>query len=314
MPDPALILKAIAVSGGLAALILLACGWPWKSPRPKLAGAGSALGVGVGFFVGCLILGLTPHWPPREDVDRWLFCLLPAVISAEAISAVAPRPKWIAWLLRGLVAIAAGRILLHGSIYIVELPGAPRKWSVGETWLYLGGMAAALAAVWASLLCLVKRAPSRIVPLSVALASGAAAVTIMLSGYATGGQVGLPLSAALAGATITSFALAKSTRLDGALGVGIVGLFALLVVGRFFGELTTAHAALLFLAPLGCWVTEGPYLRTLKSWQRSLLQLFFVSLPLIVVVVEAQRQFAADSQNSKAAGKSSGDEYLDYGK
>ena len=214
----------------------------------------------------------------------------------------------------GVVAIAAGRVLLHGSIYITELPGAPRKWSVGETWLYLGGMAAAVAAVWAAMLCLVKRAPSRIVPLSVALACGAAAVTIMMSGYATGGQAGLPLSAALVAVTMASIALPKSTRLDGALGVGIVGLFTLLVVGRFFGELTTAHAALLFLAPLSCWVTEGPYLRTLKSWQRSLLQLFFVSLPLIFVVVEAQRQFAADSEQNKGAGSASADEYQNYGR
>ena len=90
--------------------------------------------------------------------------------------------------------------------------------------------------------------------------------------------------------------------------------FALLVVGRFFGELTTVHAALLFLAPLGCWVTEGPYLRTLKSWQRSLLQLFFVSLPLIFVVLEAERQFAADSARNNGAGGASADEYLNYGK
>jgi hypothetical protein len=314
MPDPFLILQAIAASGGLAAAILLVCGWPWKSPRPRLANAGSAIGVGVGFLVGCLILGLTPHWPPREDVDRWLLFLLPAVIGAEAISAVAPRRKWLAWLVRGLVAIAAGRILLHGTIYIAELPGATRKWSVAEAWLYLAGMAAALAAAWVLILWLANRAPSRAVPLSVALASAAAAVTIMLSGYATGGQMGLPLSAALAAVTMASLALPKSTHLYGALGVGIVGLFALLVVGRFFGELTTARAALLFLAPLGCWVVELPYLRTFKPWQRGLLQLFVVSLPLIFVVVQAQRQFAADSQRNKASGDASADEYLNYGK
>ena len=30
----------------------------------------------------------------------------------------------------------------------------------------------------------------------------------------------------------------------------IVGLFSLLVIGRFFGELTSAHAIVLFCAPL----------------------------------------------------------------
>jgi hypothetical protein len=44
------------------------------------------------------------------------------------------------------------------------------------------------------------------------------------------------------------------------------------------------------------------------------LQLAAVCLPLAFVVVQAQRQFAADSQRSNAAGQSSADEYLNYGK
>jgi uncharacterized membrane protein YuzA (DUF378 family) len=136
----------------------------------------------------------------------------------------------------------------------------------------------------------------------------------MLSGYATGGQMGLALSAAIAGPILASLVLPNSIHLDGALAVGIVGLFALLVVGRFFGELTTARAAILFIAPLACWLTELPYLRSCKAWQRGVLQLAAVCLPLAFVVVQAQRQFAADSQRSNAAGQSSADEYLNYGK
>ena len=39
----------------------------------------------------------------------------------------------------------------------------------------------------------------------------------------------------------------------------MVGLFSLLVIGHFFGELTTAHAILLLFAPLLGWLPELPY-------------------------------------------------------
>jgi hypothetical protein len=314
MPDPVLIFKAVAAAGGLAAVILLACAWPWKAPLQKLAAVGCTTGAAVGFVVGCLVLGSKLQWPPREDVDRWLLCLVPAVVVAEFAAAFVERPRWIAWLARGLVAVAAGRILLHDTTYIADFPGAARQWSAFQTVVYLGAMAVALAAVWALLLRLAHRTSGRTVPLSIAVASGAAALTIMLSGYASGGQLGLALSGAIAGATVASLLLPKSIHLDGAVGVGIVGLFALLVVGRFFGELTTARAAILFISPLACWLTELPYLRTRKIWQRGVLQLVAVCLPLAFVIAQAQRQFAADSQRSNAAGQSSGDEYLNYGK
>src|SRR5262249_39612847 len=81
--------------------------------------------------------------------------------------------------------------------------------------------------------------PGRSVPLAVTVACGGAAVTIMLSGYASGGQLGLPLTGALAGATVASFLLAGKPELQGLLGPGVVGLFALLIAGHFFSDLTT---------------------------------------------------------------------------
>ncbi len=314
MPDPVLILKAVAASGGLAALILLACAWPWKAPRAKLATAGSAVAVAAGFVVGCLVLGIKPHWPPLEDVDRWLLLLMPAAVIAELIALFFGRPKWIVWLARGVISIAAGQILLHGTTYIAEMPGAARQWSVAQTWLYLGAMTVALAAAWASLLWLAGRQSSGMIPISIALACGASAVTIMLSGYATGGQMGLPLAGALVAVTLAALLLRKPIGLDGAVGVGIVGQFALLVVGRFFGELTTLHGVLLFAAPLACWVAELPNVRMFKSWQRALVQLIVVCIPLAFVVVQAQHKFATDSKRTSASGDASADEYLNYGK
>ena len=89
----------------------------------------------------------------------------------------------------------------------------------------------------------------------------------MLSGYASGGQIGLPLAMRLAAAGLAAaFVLPPSSRNDAPLGVAIVGLFSLLVIGHFFGQLTTAHAALLLFAPLLGSLPEIPYLRGLPTW------------------------------------------------
>jgi hypothetical protein len=174
-------------------------------------------------------------------------------------------------------------------------------------------MAAALAGTWAALSFLTP--PGRAVPLAVALACAGTGVTIMLSGYATGGQMGLPLAAAVAGATIASLALSGRPGLQGVLGLGVVGLFALLVVGRFFGELTTGNAALLFFAPLLCWLPELPYVRRLRPWSRSGLRVLCTALPVILVLALAQQKFAADSTKTSPGSKEpSLQDYMDFGK
>lgn len=76
-----------------------------------------------------------------------------------------------------------------------------------------------------------------------------AAIIVMLSGYATGGEVAFPLAGSIAGASVATLLLARSSRATGPIGIAVVGLFSVLVMGHFFGELTTPHAALLLFAP-----------------------------------------------------------------
>src|SRR5207253_444659 len=128
----------------------------------------------------------------------------------------------------------------------------------------LGGLAAALAGEWVLLLWLTRRQPGRAVPLSVAVACAGTAIALMMSGYASGGPLATPLAGAVVGALAASLALKGEFTLDGVLGLGVVGLFALLVIGRFFGELTWTNAALLFFAPLLCWLPELPAARRVK--------------------------------------------------
>src|SRR5207247_6343293 len=117
--------------------------------------------------------------------------------------------------------------------YLADLTGPDtRKWTPAQTWMILGGLAAALAGVWTALTVLARRtAPEpilspgaeagrmtgRSVLLAVAVASGGAAITVMLSGYATGGEIGLPLAAALVGAVGGAVLVRQPFRGSGAL-------------------------------------------------------------------------------------------------
>jgi hypothetical protein len=316
MPDPVLILEALAAAAVTAAAVLLLCGWPWRSPRPTRVSVGCVLGVGLGFYAGCGWLGLRPHWPPREDQDRLLLLLFPALLGVELLAALSGRLRWLEWLPRLVVVVAAARVLLHDSTYLADLSGPDtREWTPAQTWLILGGLAAALAGVWALLALLSRRAPGRSVPLAVALACAGAAVTVMLSGYASGGQMGLPLAAALVGTIAASLALSGPSDLRGVLGPGVVGLFALLVVGRFFGELTTGNAALLFLAPLLCWLPELPRLSRMGSLPRGLGRVVLTAVPVAIALLLAQQKFVADSAQSSPGSKEiSVQDYLDFGK
>jgi hypothetical protein len=271
----------------------------------------------VGFFVGCCrLLGRWPHWPPREDQDRLLLLVLPAVIVVELAAAIPWLPRWLAWLLRLAVAAGTARILLDNTSYVADLAGpGTREWSAAQTWLNLGGLAAALAALWALLALLARRAPVRSIPLALALTTVGAAVIIMYSGYSSGGQLGFPLAGALAGVTVASLALSGTPEVRGALGVGIVGLFALLVIGCFFGKLTPTHAALLFFGPLLCWLPELPYVRRLRPWLRGLAGVILTAVPVAVTLVLAQQQFIKDSaQISPSSPEPSVQDYLDFGK
>lgn len=319
MPDAVLILKAMAVAGVSAAAVLLVFGWPWRTSRPAWTSLGSALGASLGFFLGRWILEGLPHWPPREVTDRLFVILLPTLLGVELIAALCSPHRWLVRLLRFALAAAAAPVLLHHSIYVTDLAGpGSREWTLPQAMLILAGLAVALAFLWSALALLAQRAAFRSVPLALSVACAGAAVSVMLSGYATGGQLGLPLAAALAVAAVASWALAPSVDLTGSIGVGVVGLFSLLVMGRFFGDLSTLHAAILFAAPLACWIPELAYLRRLGPKLRGVLRIGLTAVPVVIAVALAQSQFVADSaatpSSTPAASEPSLQDYMNFGK
>jgi hypothetical protein len=317
MPDPVLMLTAMGIAFAVSAALMGIIGWTRRQAWPTGFDVGWVLGVAVGFVLGCWALGSRPHWPQRDDQERLLSLILPAVVVVELLAAFPRVPRWLIWPLRLAVVAAGARVLLHGTSYITDLSGpGTSEWSPSLAWLIFAGLAALEAAVWALVSLLARRAPGPSVSVCTAVASAGAAVTVMLSGYATGGQVGLPLAAALMGAISAGFVLARGSPRTGPLGVAIVALFSLLVIGRFFGELTSAHAVLLFCAPLLGWLPELPYVRRLPPWAHGLAHVILVGFVVSAVLVSAQRKFNHDFQAPGEAGpkEPSVQDYMDFGK
>ncbi len=72
----------------------------------------------MGTYVGFFVLAIMPGWSLASVIDRFLIVLFPAAIVVELLSALPQMPRWSVWLLRLVLAAAAGRILLHGSSYL----------------------------------------------------------------------------------------------------------------------------------------------------------------------------------------------------
>jgi hypothetical protein len=317
MPDPILIVSTMGLAGTAAAVVLWICGWPWRAARPSRVHTGWVLGVGVGFILGCWLLGIWPQWPLRQDQDRLLGLVFPAVVVIELLAGFPSLPRWLIWPLRLMVVVGCAPVLLHASSYLTDLAGpGTREWSTAHAWLILGGLAAALAGVWALLTLLARRAPGLSHPVCLAGTIAGASVTVMLSGYASGGQIGLPLAAALLGASVAALVLPGPSRGSGPIGVAVVGLFSLLVIGHFFGQLTTTNAILLFCAPLLGWLPELPYLHRLPLWARGLARVILVGALVSTVVIHAQMKFVEDfrSPSGSAPKESSIQDYMDFGR
>ena len=292
MPDPVLFAKAVAASGAVSAIVMALLTLLRRPATTARINVACILGIALGAAVGFRVLELAPHWPPVDGLDRLLFILLPLSVAIELIASFARVPGAVAWILRIGLAAVAGRVLLHGSSY---LDGSASDFTVGQIWIALVMCAVLLTAVWSLLARLMQRSPGISIPLALSQTCVAGGMALMLSGYLTGGKAALPLAAGLAAVAIASRLVASRTACPGTIGIGVVSLFGILILGRFFGELSTGRAVAIFLAPLLCWTTELPVFRNRKPWVVAAVRLALVALPLAAVLFLAQRDFAKNS-------------------
>ena len=235
-----------------------------------------------------------------------LLVLIPAAVLAEV--AAAAGPKWAGWASRVVVAAVAAPVLVHGSSYVTDLSGpGSREWTPGLTTAIFASLTMVLFLVWSGL---TRQVGLAICVRAMAVAAAGAAVAIMLSGYATGGQLGLPLAAASG-----AFAFVRARNQAGAIGVAVVGLFSLLAIGKLFAGLTTQNALVLLMAPLLAWGPDLPRVRQLGPRTRGGLRVALTAIPVIVTLWLTQQKFAADSTGPAAgSGEPSLSDYLDFGK
>ena len=287
MPDAVLFLKAMGTAAGVSALFVLALGWMRRPASATRLNLTIVSAVALGLLFGHLVLQVRPKWPPANGLDRLLTIILPAVVGIELLAGFASVPRRLVWSLRLSLSAATGRVLLYGSVYVA----ARGEWTVLQTWLSLGSCAILLVLVWSLLVRLADRAPGESIPLALAQASLCSGVTMMLAGYLTGGAAALPLAAALVGVAVAASLVTTRPAMHGAIGIGVVGLFGLLFVAKFFAGLPTGRTLVLFLAPLLCWASELPFLRGRPPWLIGTTRLALVAIPLVVVLVLEKRDF-----------------------
>ncbi|MGY8770120.1 MAG: hypothetical protein ACKVH8_17020 [Pirellulales bacterium] len=294
MPDPILYLKVIAATAIISTACVLLIAALQRSGKKNCLGIGCAAAIGCGLIVGCYLLSLQMAWPPRSAIERFLTLVLPLVLTIELVAGFNRLPHWSVWLLRGTLALILPRILLHGSVY---LSGEEYGWPLWQTYFVplVGGVL--LVGMWSLLLRLTERSSGSSISLTIQMSTLCAGFTVMMAGYIKGGSIAFLLVAALLVTTIGGSLLFKRSDesedngMPVIIGVGVIGLFSFLFIGRYFGELTTGTALVVLLAPLLCWTTELPLLRNQKPWFVDIFHLFLVAIPLLIVLFLAKREF-----------------------
>lgn len=285
MPDPLVYMLAAtcAAAAAMAAALLIERLWKVDAAGNRFAGLLALLS---GAVAGGSTLPLRPAWPPYGALDRLLLIVLPLALLIEGISSLRRVPGIVGWAMRVCLAAAAGRILLHDSVYLHG-----EEWPWWQTVVAIGMSGLLLAGVWLSLDQLRVRWPSQAIALALAMATQAAGLAVMLAGYIKGGAAGILLAAALMGTSGAGALLGKNASLRATLGVGATGLFGVIFVGLFFGRLSLAAAITLLLAPLLCWSANLPLLRVRSAWITAVVALTIVAIPLGVVLILAKIDF-----------------------
>ena len=301
MPDPILYLKAFLAVVVASAIVLLALRLVVRRSTDSLAAAAGVLAISAGLVVGYDVLFFTWTWSPANALNRFLMIVLPATLIVELLTAVFHSGLYsrsLMIVLRLTLYACAGWILLHDSVY---LSGVGRDntdaWTLTQTIAILCGGFSGLIVVWSLLRRLSRRSASCSITLSLAMAVLCTGLATMMAGYIKGGVAAIPLTATLLGIALVSPVLTNGLGdsgepyLQGTIGIGVIGLFSLLCIGHFFGQLNGLHAIVIFLTPLLCWISELPGLVSTPPLQKFSIRLIAVTIPLAAVLFVAKRDF-----------------------
>ncbi|MEZ6130391.1 MAG: hypothetical protein R3C59_17035 [Planctomycetaceae bacterium] len=298
MPDPLLYLKSMTAAAIVSAVVMMAMVAAGRAAQNAWRNSACVIAVGTGLAIAFRVQSMWPTWPPVSALDRLVLIVLPIVLSLELLAGFRAITDRTAWSLRIVLAVVTPRILLHGSVY---LDGSDVNWTMARIGVAMAISAVLLVLTWRLLVLLSLRSEGPSIPFALAITLLCGGASIMLAGYIKGGAAAFPFAATLSGVAVTlSISRWRRPTVDGGntgcggtalIGIGLVTLFSLLFIGRFFGRLSTVDGLVLLLTPLLCWVSELTVLKRQRPWMVGTMRLLVVAVPLTVVVVNARLDF-----------------------
>lgn len=322
MPDPIGVLSAFVAAAVTSLVMAVALRMLLQKSTLRAVAAISVVAVGTGLFCGYAALRFAWVWPPGNALNRFLTLILPVTLVVEFVAAIgtsrgenpSPAPQLrsaengsavvsrmrfaivdplrvLALVLRSGLYLAVVRILLHGSVYLDGGTSGAVAWTAQEQVLLSCGSLITLTVVGCLLCRLARRSSPGSIVMCLVMALVCAGLATMMGGYLRGGVAAIPFAAALLGAIPLARFGSGSRMLEGVLRVGIVGLFSLLLIGRFFGQLTDGQVAVVFLAPLLSWISELSLLRNKSRRLKWVVRLVAITIPLAGVLFFAKRDF-----------------------
>jgi hypothetical protein len=287
-PGPLFWLKPLLLAAGLPLVVSLAVLVVTRRRRAAAGTAsswGGALAVGGGYLIAQAALQGGPPVPPRERID-WLWCLTLAAVVLGTLEGLFPPKAWLRWGLRAPLGAAALVLLLLPLL---------KTWGREEMVGWLGGLGTAWLISWVALDSLTERVPGVGPALLLLLLGLGVTLVLLLSGSAVLGQLGVAVTASLAGSLLLACLAPSLLPARGLATVVGTLLPGLLLLGYFYAEVPAASAALLAAAlPAAALGQIPPVRKGLRPWQGLAVSVLVLLVLMTAAVVLAGRASPAD--------------------
>ncbi len=289
--DPQELVLVGVLAPALAAGVLLGLGWKaWRREDEGIDGrwsGGPALALAfllTFVLVSGLPASLLPDSPRTPTGLDWL-----AWLSLPALLLLAFEHKLGRWkhVLRGVVALAAVRLVLHNAFESTFAVDEGGKWLAGLTILYL--------VLWAALARVCGQRSGASSPLVLWTLATGLAVLAGLTGSVKIGQLGGALAAGLGAATVIAWRRPRLTLSGSGVGMALLLLFGLGMNAHVFSYTEGPEILLVASAPLFALLADLPPLRFKRPALRTATVMLLTALPIVVAITRAAIAFAAEA-------------------
>ncbi len=292
MIQPIWLLWGIVLPVAISAAVLLAAAGPWGGSRGRWTQVAGIIGLALAMGTGIWSVEGLPGWPPASAMHRFLCFVLPAIVIIELLATCSRKLRPLIWGLRAALVIALPRVLLHGSVYLVEQPfSEDRLWTWPQELAWLMGIAAVTLAAWLSLSVLQRRGAVIATRLILVVMATGTGLVIATNNAQSTGQMAFSLAAALVALTLASLLLPRG--IDAlAVGLAIISLAALLITALFFApEFRLSDALLLMLAPVAALLADIPWIHRRRPFLVGVIRVALVAIIVGIAVIPSLIRF-----------------------